>query len=137
MRHRILFHIVWNTQRRRSLIDVEGARFLCNTLRTLAREHRAVILELGLVATHVHVLLRAEPLCDVTKMVGRMKGVTSRIAKQKEIAPLAWGDGYNIESVSPADEPKLRGYLRAQPYRHPDERIDGWEGDTFALDETV
>src|SRR5690348_13347456 len=137
MRHRILFHIVWVTQDRARLIDLEAARFLCNTLRTLAREHRAVILELGLVTTHVHVLLRAEPLADIPKMIGRMKGVTSRIAKQKAIAQLRWADGYNIESVSPADEPKLRGYLRAQPYRHPEERIEGWEGDTFALDETV
>ena len=70
-------------------------------------------------------------------MIGRMKGVTSRLAKQQEIAPLSWADGYNIESVSPADEAKLRHYLRAQPYRHPEERIDGWAGDTFALDETV
>lgn len=119
------------------MIDLEGARFLSNTLRTLAREHRSVVLELGLVATHVHLLLRVEPLCDIPKLIGRMKGVTSRIAKQKEIAPLQWADGYNIESVSPADEQKLRHYLRAQPFRHPDERIDGWAGDTFALDETV
>ena len=90
-----------------------------------------------MVATHVHVLLRVEPMADVPKMIGRMKGVTSRIAKQKEIAPLSWADGHNIESVSPADEQKLRHYLRAQPYRHPDEAITGWEGDTFALDETV
>jgi|SRR6478736_6827725 len=137
MRHRIIYHIVWTTQHRAHLIDIDGARFLCNTLRTLAREHRSVILELGLVATHVHVLIRSEPMADLTRLIGRMKGVTSRLAKQKEIAPLAWADGYNIESVSPADEQKLRHYLRAQPYRHPDEAISGWEGDTFALDETV
>ena len=137
MRHRILYHIVWTTQFRAPLIDIKAARFLCNTLRTLAREHRSVILELGMVATHVHVLLRAEPLCDLPKMVGRMKGVTSRLAKQNEIAPLSWADGYDIESVSPGDEQKLRHYLRAQPFRHPTEAIAGWEGDPFALDETV
>ena len=137
MRHRILFHVVWVTKGRSPLIDLEAARFLCNTLRTIAREHRAVVLELGMVSTHVHILLRAEPLADLPKMIGRMKGVTSRIAKQNEIAPLAWADGYDIESVSPADETKLRHYLRAQPYRHPTEAIDGWEGDPFALDETV
>jgi REP element-mobilizing transposase RayT len=137
MRHRIIFHIVWTTQGRAHLIDLEAARFLCNTLRALAREHRSVVLELGLVATHVHLLVRSEPLADLTKMIGRMKGVTSRIAKQKEIALLSWADGYNIESVSPGDEQKLRHYLRAQPYRHPDEAITGWEGDTYALDETV
>jgi putative transposase len=137
MRHRIIFHIVWTTQRRASLIDAPTARFLCTTIRTLAREHRSVVLELGMVSTHVHLLLRAEPLAEIPKMIGRMKGVTSRLAKQQEIAPLAWADGYNIESVSPADETKLRHYLRAQPYRHPTEAIEGWHGDPFALDETV
>ena len=66
-----------------------------------------------------------------------MKGVTSRLAKVEEIAPLSWADGYDVESVSPGDDMKLRHYLRAQPFRHPNEAIDGWEGDTFALDETV
>ena len=119
------------------MIDAEGARFLCRTFRTLAREHRSVVLEVGMVSTHVHVLVRAQPLAEMPKMVGRLKGVTSRLAKVEEIAPIAWADGYDIESVSPGDDLKLRHYLRAQPFRHPSEAIEGWEGDTFALDETV
>ena len=137
MRHRILLHVVWTTQLRARFIDVAGARFLCTNLRAMAREHRAVVLEIGMVATHVHLLLRVEPLNDLTKMIGRMKGASSRIAKRDEICPISWADGYNVESVSPADEAKLRHYLRAQPYRHPTEAIEGWEGDTVALDETV
>jgi len=137
MRHRILFHVVWVTSRRAQLIDAPAAEFLCRTIRTLAREHRSVVLEIGMVSTHVHVLLRAHPLADLPKMIGRMKGVTSRLAKVEEIAPLSWADGYDIESVSPGDDVKLRHYLRAQPFRHPTEAIDGWPGDTFALDETV
>jgi REP element-mobilizing transposase RayT len=90
-----------------------------------------------MVATHIHVLARAHPLAEIPKMIGRMKGVTSRLAKVEEIAPLAWADGYDIESVSPGDDATLRHYLRAQPFRHPSEAIDGWAGDTFALDETV
>ena len=89
-----------------------------------------------MVSTHVHVLLRAEPLADLPRMIGRMKGVTSRLAKVQEIAPIAWADGYDIESVSPADDMKIRHYLRAQPFRHPCEAIEGWSGDRFALDET-
>ena len=137
MRHRILLHVVWTTQVRAPLIDKAGAKFLCTNLRTIAREHRAVVLEVGMVSTHVHLLLRVEPLCDLTKMIGRMKGASSRIAKRDEICGFSWADGYNVESVSPADEVKLRHYLRAQPYRHPHEAIAEWEGDTFALDETV
>lgn len=137
MRHRIIFHIVWTTKERAPLIDAPAARFLCITIRTLAREHRSVVLELGMVSTHVHLLLRSEPLCDLPKMIGRMKGVTSRLAKAQEIAPITWADGYNVESVSPGEEQRLRHYLRAQPYRHPTEAIPDWEGDRYALDEMV
>lgn len=69
-------------------------------------------------------------------MIGRMKGVTSRLAKVNEIAPIAWADGYDIESVSPTDDMKFRHYLRAQPFRHPEEAIEGWRGDGYALGET-
>jgi REP element-mobilizing transposase RayT len=137
MRHRILFHLVWVTRDRAQLIDAQAAEFLCRIIRTLAREHRSVVLEIGMVSTHIHVLVRAHPLAEIPKMIGRMKGVTSRLAKVEEIAPLSWADGYDIESVSPGDDLKLRHYLRAQPFRHPTEAIEGWPGDLFALDETV
>jgi putative transposase len=136
MRHRIFFHIVWTTRVRAPLIDGNGARFLCATLRTIAKEHRSHILELGMVSTHVHMLVRSEPLADVVKMITRMKGVTSRVAKRDSICPLSWADGYDIESVSPADEQKIRHYLRAQPYRHPDEVIVDWAGDEKAHGDT-
>ena len=132
MRHRIFYHIVWTTRVRAPLIDGEGARFLCATLRTLAKEHRCFVLEIGMVSTHIHMLVRAEPLADVVKMIGRMKGVTSRVAKRDSICPLTWADGYDIETVSPADEQKIRHYLRAQPFRHPTEGISDWAGDEHA-----
>lgn len=137
MRHRLLFHIVWTTRVRAPLIDLEGARFLCRTLRPIATTHRAVVLEIGLVSTHIHLLVRSEPLADLAKMVGRMKGVTSRVAKRDAIAPITWADGYDIETVSPGDEMKIRHYLRAQPFRHPGEAIGGWHGDELALLETA
>ena len=137
MRHRLYFHIVWTTRLRAPLIDLEGARFLCRTLRPIAKAHRALVLEIGLVSTHIHLLIRSQPLTDLVTMVGKMKGVTSRVAKRDAIAPLTWADGYDIESVSPGDEMKIRHYLRAQPFRHPSEAIPGWHGDAYALAETA
>ncbi|MFI5235910.1 MAG: IS200/IS605 family transposase [Gemmatimonadales bacterium] len=137
MRHRLFYHIVWTTRVRAPLIDVEGAKFLCRTLRPLAKEHRAIVVEIGMVSTHIHLLVRSHPLADLVKMVGRMKGVTSRLAKRAAIAPISWADGYDIETVSPGEEMKLRHYLRAQPFRHPQEAISGWHGDENALPETA
>ena len=136
MRSMLFYHLVWTTRVRAPLIDLEGARFLCRVLRSMAQENRAELLEIGMVSTHVHLLVRAQPLTDMPRMIGRMKGATSRIAKRDLIAPLSWADGYDLESVSPGDEMKLRHYLRAQPFRHPTEAIDGWEGDTYAMSGT-
>lgn len=136
MRHRIFYHVVWTTQLRAKLIDGDTARFLCATIRTLAKEHRSHVLEIGMVSTHLHLLIRSEPLADLPKMVGRMKGVTSRVAKRDCICPLAWADGYDIETVSPSDEQKIRHYLRAQPFRHPLEAIEDWNGDERAHGDT-
>src|SRR5262249_52332296 len=98
----------------------------------MAQENRAEVLEIGMVSTHIHLLLRAQPMTDLPRMIGRMKGATSRIAKRDAIAPLAWADGYDLETVSPGEETKIRHYLRAQPYRHPTEAIAGWQGDEYA-----
>ena len=136
MRARLFYHLVWTTDRRTPLIDLEGARFLCRVLRPMAQENRAEVLEIGMVSTHIHLLIRAQPKTDIPTMVGRMKGATSRIAKRDAIAPLSWADGYDLETVSPAEELKIRHYLRAQPFRHPAEAIDGWEGDRYALPPT-
>ena len=133
MRHRLLYHVVWVTKDRAPLIDLAAAAFIARVVRARAREHRAVVLEMGIVSTHVHLLIRGHPLTDLPKMIGRMKGVTARLAKVEGIAQITWGDGYNIESVSPAEEEKLRHYLRAQPYRHPAEAIEGWHGDRYPL----
>ena len=93
MRSRLFYHLVWTTDHRTPLIDVEGARFLCRVLRPMAHENRAEVLEMGMVSTHIHLLIRAQPKTDLPTMVGRMKGATSRIAKRDSIAPLSWADG--------------------------------------------
>ena len=137
MRHRLFFHIVWTTPVRAPMIDLEGARFLCRTIRPIATARRAMVHEIGLVATHIHLLVRSEPLADLVMMLGRMKGVTSRVAKRDAIAPITWADGYDIETVSPGDEMKIRHYLRAQPFLHRPDAIPGWHGDEFALPGTA
>ena len=136
MRNRLFYHIVWTTKSRAPLIDAETAVFLCRSLRGLAKQHRASLLEIGMVSTHVHLLLHAVPLTKIPEMVGRMKAVTTRIAQTETIGPLSWGEGYDVETVGPQDEMRLRQHLRAQPFRHPDEAIGGWNGDEFALGET-
>ena len=116
-----------------ALIDAGLARFLCGFLRGVASQEVARILEIGVVRTHVHLLVRIRPMTNVSRLLQRLKGGSAAIAgKERHAAegtPLKWAKGYSIHSVGMWDLAAVRAYLRAQPLHHPDEVILGWEGD--------
>ena len=99
---------------------------------------RAYILEIGLVQTHVHLLARVHPTVAVSQLVKRLKGASSAIAAREGLGSqgrLYWAKGYSVDSVSTGVLDSVRGYLRRQPVRHPEEVIAGWEGDLPEFDE--
>ena len=76
MYHRLYCHIVWTTREREPLIDSGLARFLTRYLRTIARQERAHILEIGMVATHIHLLMRIDQGTSLPRLLQRLKGGT-------------------------------------------------------------
>jgi REP element-mobilizing transposase RayT len=136
MRHQIYLHLGWTTRDRAALIDCPLARFLSRILRALARKERSYILEIGMVQTHVHLLIRIRPTTCVASLVKRMKGASSALATQEGFAApggrLYWAKGYSVDSVSARALENIRQYLRDQPRHHPAEAILEWEGDIAA-----
>ena len=130
---RIYCHVVWKTRDRQPLIDAGVARFLCGFLRAVAAQEGARILQIGMVRTHVHVLVRVHPTTVLSRLLQRLKGGSAAIAGKERHAPpdnrLRWAKGYSIYSVSPRSLDAVRHYLRTQPERHPDMVITGWTGD--------
>lgn len=137
MHHRLYLHLAWTTRDREPLIDATRAVFLCRFLRSSARHHRSYVLEVGLVSTHVHLLLRTHPTTEFSRLVQALKSGSAAVAN-KELpagpAPLRWAAGYSVSSVSASGLDQVRAYLRAQPERHPAECIVGWAGDTAEYD---
>lgn len=133
MWHRIYVHIAWTTRDREPLIDAGVAEFLCRFLRDIARQERAHILEIGMVATHVHLLVRVHPTTHLPRLLQRLKGGSSVIAGRERRAArgkdLKWAKGYSIHTVGPRSLELVRDYLRQQPTHHPAEAIGEWPGD--------
>jgi len=133
MWHRLYYHIAWTTRERQHLIDAGLARFLCRFLRGVARQERAHILEIGIVETHVHLLVRTHPVCDISRLLQRMKGGSSAVAGKERHSTtghtLKWSKGYSIRTVAPRSLEAVRAYLRLQPTKHPSEAINDWAGD--------
>ena len=98
------------------------------------------MLEVGLVADHVHMIVRLHPEARISRLLQRFKGGSAFLARREHHAApgldLRWSKGYTIESVSPRGLAAARGYVRRQPERHPDHAIVGWEGDMPEYDAT-
>jgi len=133
MIHRVYCHVVWTTRNRAPIIDSGLARFLSGFLRAVARQERARILEIGLVATHIHLLLRVHPTTNLSRLLQRLKGGSAAIAGKERHSSagntLRWAKGYSIHSVSARALATVREYLRAQPLHHPNDVIADWKGD--------
>ncbi len=130
MRHRAYFHVVWTTRNRLPLIDRPRAEFLAEFLPRLASTERAQVRRVGIVSTHLHVLLRAHPTCSLPRLVMRWKSLSALLTRREEIGdedrPLRWAAGYSLTTVSPGHLKLLSDYLDNQPTHHPLEAIN-WE----------
>ena len=138
MRDRLYVHIVWTTRGREPTITAQVAAFLARYLRAVARQERAGLHALGMVQTHVHLLLQLHPTTGISRLMQRLKGGSSVLANREGHAgsrPLRWEKGYNIESVSPRALDAVQVYVLGQATRHPDEAIPGWENGSDGRDE--
>jgi len=133
MHHRLYYHPVWTTRDRAPLIDAGLAGFLCRFLRAMAARESAQILELGIVSTHVHLLFRAEPVTELSKLIQLLKGASSHLGRKEGHSnsgkQLRWAQGYSLETVGERQLPVVREYIRSQPVRHREEAIHDWSGD--------
>jgi len=97
----------------------------------VARQERALILEIGLVQTHVHLLIRVQPGVQLPRLLQRLKGGSANVATREGHTPtdraLRWAKGYAIVSVGPAALRVAREYVRGQATRHPTLVIPEWE----------
>ena len=141
MRHHLYYHIVWTTRDRRPLITAEVAAFLDRYIRAICGRERCRLIDLGMVTTHLHLLVRAHPMAVIPRLMQRLKGGSSAITGQELGLPhnsrLRWAAGYSIKSVSPSHADLVRAYVRSQARRHPAEAIARWDTEAGVGDDNV
>jgi REP element-mobilizing transposase RayT len=125
--HRLYAHLVWTTRNRLPLITSSRAHLLDRYLRITARRHQARIVGIGMVTTHVHLLLRFEPTRGLSTLVQALKGGSATICNREilEQPRLRWARGYSLHSVGERQLDAVLGYLAKQPEHHPLEAIPG------------
>jgi REP element-mobilizing transposase RayT len=129
MHHQVLVHVVWTTRDREASLDCARAAYLWERLPIIARQERGRILELGVVTTHLHLLVRLHPTTQLPRMLQRMKGGTAygiNGGASTDPNRLRWAKGYSVISVSPRALLTVAAYVRDQHLHHPGQAIAGW-----------
>ena len=123
--HQIFIHLAWTTLDRLPMIDAPTGSFLEEFFRKTASRHDVAIVELAMLKTHVHMVIRTPPRIDLPRLVQFFKGGSSFAASRQpdNVLGLRWAPEYSATSIGPRQLETVRQYLRDQPNHHPGEAI--------------
>src|SRR5438552_16504644 len=99
---RVYVHLTWTTLQRQPLINAEVAGFLRRFLPKEAQRHGARVLEAGIVADHVHLVLQRLPVINIPRLVQALQGASDRLVNRDGLtarAPLRWAEGSDLRGV--------------------------------------
>lgn len=116
----LLYHIVYSTKDRIPSIDGDLREPLYEYIGGIIRGERGILLEIGGVPDHVHLLAKFKTDIAVSMMVQKIKGKSSGWVNERSshAARFEWQAGYGIFSVSESLVDKVRRYIRNQEEHH-------------------
>jgi REP element-mobilizing transposase RayT len=116
----LLYHIVFTTKGRLPLIRDDLKDPLYSYIGGILRGERGILLEIGGMPDHVHLLVKLKTDISVAVMVQKIKGKSSKWINERQDHPdgFEWQAGYGIFSVSESLVGKVQIYIRNQEEHH-------------------
>ena len=121
-------HLVWVTKYRKKVLSGEIARRTRGLIREICRTNEVEIIKGHVSRDHVHLLVSMPPYLSVSKLVGYIKGKTSRKIQQEytEIRRRFWGQhlwarGYFAASSGNVTDEVIKAYIEQQDLEKDDD----------------
>lgn len=116
----LLFHIVFSTKDRLPAIHESLREPLYEYMGGIIRGEGGILLEIGGVPDHVHLLVKSKADISVSELVGRIKAGSSKWQNQKnaKATRFEWQVGYGAFSVSESQLSRVRKYIQTQEAHH-------------------
>ena len=117
----LLYHLVFSTKDRRPLIDETLRPRLYEYLGGVIRGLSGIVLEIGGIADHVHLLAKLRQDRAVSDILRDLKANSSGWVNDCKLAApgsFAWQTGYGAFTVSESQIKKVKQYIRNQEAHH-------------------
>jgi REP element-mobilizing transposase RayT len=116
----LLYHIVFSTKNRQSNIVAGIGPELHRYIGGIVKGEGAILLEIGGIADHVHLVLKLKPVHSLSEIMRKVKGNSSKwVNEQNRLhKKFSWQDGYGAFSVSESQVNNVLQYVRNQEKHH-------------------
>ena len=128
----LLYHIVFSTKHRAPLIREELRNDLYGYMGGILRGEGGILLEIGGMPDHVHLLAKLRTDVAVARVVQKVKAKPSKWRNElpNTLERFEWQEGYGAFSVSESLAGKVRRYIQNQEEHH---RETSFEDELIAL----
>ncbi|MEZ5440918.1 MAG: transposase [Lysobacterales bacterium] len=116
----MLVHLVFSTRHREAWLSDDVRDELHAYIGGIIKNQKGVLLRVGSVADHIHLLLVHPRTCAPADLVQEVKTGTSKWLKARgsKFADFHWQNGYGLFSISPSHRRALEGYIDHQAEHH-------------------
>ena len=116
----LIYHFVWATKNREPLITPEVEARLWPYIGAKCKELGYVLLAVGGIEDHTHVLIELLPTMLVADVAKNLKGASSHYINKESGLPatLYWQDGYGVITLRKAEVPRVARYIQTQKAHH-------------------
>jgi len=116
----LLYHTVFSTKNRKPLISDAIEADLYAYMGGIIRGENGVLLEIGGMPDHVHLLFKLPPTIAISDFMMRLKPKSSKWLNDEKFPDrgFGWQDGYGAFTVSESQVGKVRVYIRRQKEHH-------------------
>ena len=117
--HSCQYHVIWCTKYRRKVLDTQIQGRLKQLIRDKQEEYGYQIREVETQHEHVHLLIEIPPTNSVDKIVGKIKGYTSKVLREeypslKSRLPSLWTRSKFVSSCGGVTLQVIKDYIEGQ-----------------------
>ena len=113
------YHFVWCSKYRRKVLVDAIAKRLDDLIRLKCQELKCEVLALSIESDHVHLFVKASPQLAPNRIIGTIKGYTSRLMRQqfpelRSKLPTLWTRSYFVSTHGRISDDMIQKYIEEQ-----------------------
>ena len=114
------YHVIFSTKDRFPFINSDLQSRLYEYIGGIIRSESGILLEIGGIADHLHLLFRCRPTPSLSDQLRVIKSKSSGWVHENfpKLEKFAWQDGYGAFTVSKSDLVRVSDYIRNQEEHH-------------------